>query len=242
MQWYKFSFLIILFTSFNADSSQFTSQNCLESSFKTSVQNKGQFFGLIKNNLDVSKDKCKLSIKFKGILETVWDVDVCREPIHMKVTSKGSQSVYKRTEKCSEDNKSDFCYFRNELILNLQDQGLIFAKGEREKIEDSHGKIYCTYLLLSKYLDEGLLFSQYAKSFDLYIRDKVDPSNCEIPSTNKAALEGRVDDEKVKPLGLKPGIISSENKSIQSGNEVPGVSPDDLEKADLLIEKVSPRF
>ena len=88
---------------------RFTSLECLQSSFSNSVKNEGKFFGLLKNNLKVKKSKCYIEVSFKGILETIWSIDICREPIHIKVKSKGSQSVYKRANRCEECDKTDFC-------------------------------------------------------------------------------------------------------------------------------------
>jgi hypothetical protein len=215
MQWYKFSISVILLLSFNSHASQFTSKECLTSSFETNVQQEGRFFGLLKNNLSVKKEKCKLKIKFKGILETIWTIDICREPIHMKVMSKGSQSVYKREKECSTDDKSDYCYFRNELVLNLEDQGLIFADGERENLKDSHGQIYCAHLLVGKYLDEGKLFSQYDESIDLY----KDSRNCEIPTASNSEPESKdkaVKDTKAETRELESQAESDQPEVIQS--------------------------
>ena len=180
MQWSKFSLLLVLLFNFSVFAEErFTSVQCLNSDFETSVQNEGKFFGLVKNDLFIVKNKCLIKVTFKGILETVWTVDICREPIHMRVKSKGSQNVYKRKAKCDKDDKSDYCYFRNELVLNLQDQGLIFAKGLKEKLSDAHGQVYCSYLLLKKYLDDGKMFSQFDKEVNLYKSE----ASCDIPKT-----------------------------------------------------------
>jgi hypothetical protein len=45
---------------------------------------------------------------------------------------------------------------------------LIFAEGERENIQSAHGKTYCAYLLLRKYLEEGILFSKYKAPIDIF--------------------------------------------------------------------------
>jgi hypothetical protein len=109
-----------------------------------------------------------VDIKFKNILETKWLIDICREPIHIKVHSKGSQSVYKRKSECSKKDPSDFCVYWGDLNETLQDYGLIFADGERESLATDHGRTYCTYILLKKYLNDGHLFSKYDTSVDLF--------------------------------------------------------------------------
>lgn len=179
MQWLKFS-LLIIFASLSSFvfASKFSSQECLNSKYNTMTEHKGKFFGLIENKLKINKEVCHIDVMFKGILETTWKIDVCREPIHMKVTSKGSQDVYKRNKKCGKGIKSDYCYYRNELINSLQDHGLIFAKGQREDIEQNHGQVYCAYLLLKRYLDDGIIFSIYDSPKNIYNEQK----GCSVPS------------------------------------------------------------
>lgn len=167
MSWFKCSLILMMITS-HAFAARFTSDECLKSSFDATVEHEGKFFGLIKNKLDIKKNECLIEVQFKNILETKWVVDLCREPIHMKVHSKGSESVFKRSKKCVVGDQSDFCVYRNELGENLQDYGLIFAKGERESLSTDHGKTYCTYLLLKQHLDEGVLFSKYRTSINLF--------------------------------------------------------------------------
>lgn len=162
----KYSILILLlvFTTLPsiAAGEKYNSRDCLHAVYKTDIHHEGVFFGLIKNDLKIQKDKCIMKISFKNLLETTWEVDVCREPIHMKVKSKGSESVYKRDADCSgSSNQSSYCEYRKELNEKLQDFGLIFAKGERESLKDNHGQVYCTYLLVNKYLDKAVLFSKY---------------------------------------------------------------------------------
>lgn len=178
MQWFKYSFFLVLaFTSLNSMANRFSSVECLNSSYKTEIKNEGKFFGLLKNQLNINKDKCQIEIKFKGILETIWNIDICREPIHMKVTSKGSQNVYKREKECTENDKSDYCYFRNELMENIQDQGLIFAQGQKEVLNDSHGQTYCSYLLIQRYVDDGYVFSSFDNPKNIYEKQEA----CELP-------------------------------------------------------------
>jgi len=169
---------------------KFSSQECLEAKFSTEIINQGKFFGLLKNKLNIEKERCLLTIKFKSILEKTWVIDLCREPVHMKVTDKGSQNVYKREKSCDNGEVNDFCYFWNELRDNLQDNGLIFAEGEREKLSDAHGQTYCSSLLLEKYLGEGNLFSQYDKGGDIYPQT---PTNNEIVSPVEEVKEVEIE-------------------------------------------------
>ena len=166
MQLLKYSFLLILFAS-NAFAMSFTSQVCLMGQFEAHIQNEGKYFGLVKNKLSIIKDQCNIKVKHKKILETEWKVDICREPVHIKMLSKGTLEVYKRHGDC-EDSSDVFCDSWKELKKTIQDQGLIFAEGERENIQSAHGKTYCAYLLLRKYLEEGILFSKYKAPIDIF--------------------------------------------------------------------------
>ncbi len=171
MSCFKSSLALLLFSSlvFGANVEKFSSKACLEASFEASVTHKGDFWGLMKNDLYLKKDVCEIVVKDKGLLDSDWKVDVCREPIHIKETSKGSLSVYKRGgAKCDRNSSSEFCESWKNLKSTLEDKGLIFAEGEREKLSSAHGKIYCAYLLLKKHLDEGDLFSKYQEPVDLY--------------------------------------------------------------------------
>lgn len=177
MQYLKLSFLVFFLIT-AANGQKFSSKECLDASFDTSIKSKGKFFGLIKNDISISKNKCKITFKHKGILESVWNVDLCREPIHMKVLSKGSENVFKREEACTQESTSDFCYYLKELKTNISDYGLIFAEGLREKLKDPHGQVYCTSLLLDKYFDDETVFSLFTKPQDIY-SDKTEA--CELP-------------------------------------------------------------
>lgn len=179
MQYLKFSFLV-LFLITGAFGQKFSSKECLDASFETSIKSKGKFFGLIKNDISISKNKCKITFKHKGILESIWNVDLCREPIHMKVLSKGSENVFKRQETCSKESTSDFCYYLKELKTNISDYGLIFAEGLREKLKDPHGQVYCTSLLLDRYFDDQVVFSLFTEPKDIY-SEKTEA--CELPET-----------------------------------------------------------
>lgn len=180
MQWFKYSLFALLIIQASVSIAQkFTSDECLHSEYVTSIKNEGALFGLIKNNLVISKKECEVEIKYQNILETTWKIDICRKPIHIKLSSKGSQSVYKRVGECKQKNDSDYCQYWGELKEVLQDYGLIYAEGEREVIASAHGQTYCSYLLLEEYLGKGTLFSKYEKSKNLFKMKSSD--SCELP-------------------------------------------------------------
>ncbi|MBD66131.1 MAG: hypothetical protein CME62_13045 [Halobacteriovoraceae bacterium] len=171
---FRFSFFILIYSVLSlADASTFTSNECKEAKFQTEIVNSGSFFGLLKNDLSIKKDGCLFEIKFlklKWLLDKTWKVDICREPIHLKVSDKGSESFYKRVEECQGERKDNqrFCVYWGELKENLENYGLIYAQGARENLKSAHGQTYCTYLLLEKYLDEGVLFSKFKKANNIF--------------------------------------------------------------------------
>ncbi len=211
MSYLKFSVLGILICANAAVIAQekvekFTSKECLMSNFETSVT-RGEMFGLMERTLTIKKDVCQLTIlNKKSFFETDYKVDVCREPIHMKVTVRGTLDVYKRERACESKAQSEFCDFWSSLKSDLEDQGLIFATGEREKLSSPHGKVYCTYLLLNKYLGKGVLFSKYNDPSDIYEDNEIQKSykakkvkvKKELPKKSKELAP-------VKELGVPEG-------------------------------------
>jgi len=172
MLFLRFSVLLMMLTSI-VYAEPFSSKECLEAKFETDIKHEGKFFGLIKNNLNIKKDGCLLEITFKNILETTWKIDICREPIHIKVKKMENESFYKRDGSCAHGLKNDFCEHWGGLKENLQDYGLIFAEGQRETITTSHGQTYCTYLLLQRYLDDGILFSKFEEPKSIFKKEEV---------------------------------------------------------------------
>ena len=163
----------------------FSSKQCLMSKFDTKIEHQGKFFGLIKNHLEITKDVCQIEVSYKNILETTWKIDICREPVHIKVQSNGSLDFHKRKGSCDE-TKNEFCSAWSELRKVLQDHGLIFAKGERESLNTSHGKTYCSYLLLNQYLESGFLFSKYDETPDIF-KELEKTESCDISEKTKSS-------------------------------------------------------
>lgn len=184
----------------NANVEKFSPKECLMAEYETKVQHKGDFWGLMSSELAVNKDVCQIVVLDKGVLGSEWKVDICREPIHIKWVAKGSLSVHKRTGKCDTTNAkaSEFCEAWSQLKAILEDKGLIFAEGEREKLSTSHGKIYCSYLLLTKHLDEGILFSKYQEPVDIY-QTGLNPKKENI--SEEASAKETEDGEKVEAQG-----------------------------------------
>lgn len=153
--------LFILSTGLVNAAGGYDAKQCLTTDFEASTLGKGALFGLLKHDLSISKKDCVLTIKEKKyfVLETMWSVDICREPIHLKNEQFKSTSVYKKERKCSDDSANDFCKKTDQLLDVIRDVGLIFAQGNRQSLESDHGKTYCTYLLLKEYLISDSVFT-----------------------------------------------------------------------------------
>jgi hypothetical protein len=179
-------FSIILAASTNLFA-KFDYKECINSSFKEEIKHKGKFFGLIKHKLKIQKDHCVIDLKFKKFTEKNWVIDICREPIHIKKKGSGID-VFKRRASCELDPKQAYCYEEKEVFSILQDDGLIFAQGERESISTQHGKIYCAFLLLQKYLKRGEVLSRTINR-DLYDGIVDSAKNCDTKVSKEAVIE-----------------------------------------------------
>lgn len=142
-------------------SSRYTTKDCLDAKFETHITHPGVFFSLFLNELWIHKSECRIELRHKNILETKWLIDICREPIHIKHYTRTGHSVYKRGIGCLVKDKKDYCLYKDELMEIFQDDGLVYADGERETLSTPHGQTYCAFILAKKYLDEGVVFSKY---------------------------------------------------------------------------------
>lgn len=221
----KYKITIVLLLANIGYAQKFDSQQCLDSKVQTFIQSEGRFFGLLKSKLSINKSECTIEVKLKEILETKWVVDICREPIHIKVTSKGSQRVYKRAGECQAGSTTQYCVYWRELYATLQDYGLIFAQGERENIKSSHGQTYCSYLLLKEYLGKGVLFSKYDTPPELF--SSVEVIKQKIKKTSK--LNGYTSSGSAES---SENMISSKKIKLNSKEEV---------RADEMVEPI-PQF
>ncbi|MBT3234616.1 MAG: hypothetical protein HN353_01555 [Bdellovibrionales bacterium] len=140
----------------------FSYTECLKSEFTTTTSHEVAPFGLTKNILKVNKKGCTITIHHERYkyLKKKWVVDVCRTPIHVKEGA-GAVSVIKRAGNCQRPaiSRGDFCQTTATINERLQDDGLIFAPGDRELLSSDHGKIFCISLLLNKYLSYGTMLS-----------------------------------------------------------------------------------
>jgi hypothetical protein len=163
-----FKFKIILLLLFSSAAFGFSDESCLGGSFDTKISHKVGPFSLLKNDLNITKDLCTINIVFKkwSLFEKKWLIDYCRMPIHIKYGS-GNYEILKRDQGCAsfegKKERPDFCRKKEELENIISDEGLIFANGLKEDISSEHGKVYCTYLTLRSYLDDGIVYESVAK-------------------------------------------------------------------------------
>ncbi|WPU65969.1 hypothetical protein [Peredibacter starrii] len=172
MAFIKFSFLFLVLVSSAFAQTRFSSKSCLDATYKMKMVQKGPLFGLLKQEFVIDKKNCIVRISHKKYLPKEWIVDVCREPVHIKVTSATGVDVAKKESECIHQDKSkdtsDFCSQYFDMMDVIQDDGLIFAEGDRDNLNSDHGKTFCTYLLMKKYLNDSVVFSRYTEVPDIF--------------------------------------------------------------------------
>jgi hypothetical protein len=217
----------LLFATQLIAAESFTTKQCIDKKFSVTLSHKGKFFGYPEHHFNISKDLCTIKVSYKTLFEKSWEVDVCREPIHIKQIDKGSLTVIKMKKNCEKSMDSDFCKEANELLELIQDHGLIFAKGVKENINTDLGVIYCSYLLMHQYLIKANIFSVYKKNKDLLnIIDETE--NCKLPP-----VESKVETLKGPPINLVPKRIP-----IQEEVKTETVQPE----SEVTEESSEPRF
>lgn len=205
----KFDFIslmfIILFSSLAQAS--FNDTECLNSDFSTNVTHKGKPFGMTKNILDIQKENCVITIKHEkmNFIKNKYVVDVCRAPVHIK-SGTGAVEVLKRSGDCLDRASGDFCKMVKDIEEILQDDGLIFAQGEKEDIKSDHGRVYCSFILLQSYLRNGQVLSRHSRN--LILPGYAEPSKPEMKDESKKpfgddeseSLKTEPESEKSAPL------------------------------------------
>ncbi len=192
MEFIKYSLIVVLLIHSAWAQQRFSSKECLDANYKMSMLQDGPFFGLMKQEFTLTKNGCIIKVNHKKFLPKEWVIDVCREPVHIKVTSVTGVDVAKKINSCigKEFNKDtgDFCSQYVNLMEVIQDDGLIFAEGDRDDLSSNHGKTYCSYLLIDRYLKDSIIFSRYTEVPDIFV-DKVQPiiqeKSSEAPEKNE---------------------------------------------------------
>jgi hypothetical protein len=192
MAFVKFSFVLVLAITSAFAQSRFSPKSCLDSEYVMKMVQKGPLFGLFKQEFVIDKKSCIVHVTHKKYFPKEWFIDVCREPVHIKVTSATGVDVAKKEAECMNHDKtkntSDFCSQYFTLMDVIQDDGLIFASGDRDNLQSDHGKTFCSYLLLKKYLNESVVFSRYTEVPDIFL-EKPKASFPEIAPKSEVEIE-----------------------------------------------------
>lgn len=182
---FKTAFFLLLLSTSAVALERFSPKACLEASYKNKISHKGFLFGLVPHEMVIEKKNCVINIHQRRYLPREWVIDVCREPVHIKVTSVTGVDVAKKVEDCVKADKSrgnsDFCSQYFDLMDVIQDDGLIFAEGDRDSLYTSHGKTYCSYLLIQRYLGDSMMFSRYTDVPDIF--DKTTMTSPPLPAS-----------------------------------------------------------
>ena len=207
MQFIKFSIISILLIGSASAQTRFSSKSCLDSSYKMKMVQKGPLFGLLKQEFFIEKKNCIIHITHKKYLPKEWIVDVCREPVHIKVTSATGVDVAKKEAECTKkDNSrdtSDFCSQYFTMLDVIQDDGLIFAEGDRDNLNSAHGRTYCSYLLLKKYLNDSVVFSRYTEVQDIFIEKLKEIPAVPLAPAAPEETKGNPADQQTKAEGYQ---------------------------------------
>lgn len=203
-------FLVFLFLSFSSFAQErFSSKSCLEANFEMTMSHRGILFGLLSQELSLDKKDCIIKVKHRKYFTKEWIVDICREPVHIKISNPTGIDVAKKVGDCHGKEPSreteNFCGQYNEVMNYLQDDGLIFAKGDRDSLSSDHGKTYCVYLLLQKYLDESILFSRYTNVPNIF-RNAVVPRE-DLKKRDEPKKEALTEEIKKVPAPETPAEI-----------------------------------
>jgi hypothetical protein len=211
MAYIKFSFVLFLILAMGKANSQvrFSPKSCLDSNYKMTMVQKGPLFGLLKHEFMINKTGCIIKISQRKYIPKEWVIDVCREPVHIKVSSATGIDVAKKTGECiQKDNTrdtSDFCSQYYDLMDVIQDDGLIFAEGDRDNLASDHGKTFCSYLLVKRYLNDSIVFSRYTDVPDIFIEK---PSSVN-PIQSTPSEESK--DKKDQPVSSDPSNTAAKS-------------------------------
>lgn len=212
MAFIKFSVLSFLVLGSAWAQTRFSPKSCLEASYKMKMTQQGPLFGLLKHEFLIDKKNCIIHVSYKKYFPKEWVIDVCREPVHIKVTSATGVDVAKKEAECIKVDKtrdtSDFCSQYFDMMDVIQDDGLIFAEGDRDNLSSAHGKTYCSYLLLKKYLNESVVFSRYTDVPDIFSEKSKDPAVPVVPATPEG-VQVKPEDQQSKLDGYQDPVTAT---------------------------------
>ncbi len=156
MQFLKSSIIILVTTGAMA----FTGTECFQSTFDVSVKHKSAPFGLLNKTITISKKECEIEIAHNQYkyMNRNWLIDICRDPIHVKSTS-NSVDVYRKQGECHATS-NEFCDEYKTIKKIIEDDGLIFASGAKNSLNDDHGRVFCAKLLVEEYLNANTVFGR----------------------------------------------------------------------------------
>lgn len=154
----KFSLLFLSLSVYS-----FSGNECFGDAFQVEVKHPSFPMGLLSKTLSIEKKDCEIKVSHNEMKyrNRAWTIDVCREPIHLKINSSDIEVVRKVSD--CKNNSDKFCKEFQILKRIMQDDGLIFAEGDKTNLESSHGKVFCSYLLLNEYLEQSIVMT---KGFD----------------------------------------------------------------------------
>lgn len=224
MQFYKFKkvLTLALFSLCLSAEASFTLSACLDSSSELTISHKVKPFGLLERTLSIKKERCILnvsSVSYK-VMKSSWQIDVCRSPVHIKKTDGGIE-VVKKESACEVTQGTAFCEETATLLKAIQDDGLIFAEGEKSNLSSDHGQVNCAYLLLEQYLRRDKVFGEMT-AFELEDERK---QEAQIPPASTPMVPVPVYKDSSNPeLETTPSEVQNNGQKKEDSTESSNVS------------------
>jgi len=166
MRFLKYStmFILCLTHAISQDGMRrYSLDDCLNSNFDIKVKHATLPFGLLPMSVNVKKESCVIDFELVRyfIWKDKWQIDVCRDPIHLK-KGRSLDEVLKKSMNCNFQAKNNvFCQELESISAIIEDNLLVYAKGEKENLDTDHGKSYCSFELIKQYLDRNKIYSRY---------------------------------------------------------------------------------
>jgi hypothetical protein len=230
MLYLKYKFLLIFFIySFfaTAQNSNMSTKDCIFSSYKEIVFSRWGAFDWLSQRLSVDKNGCEIAVSFQRFTPQTFRYNVCKESIYLRVTSFTGEDIhYRKNDLCQTKKKSQFCTFKNDLLNNIKNYGIVFSIGSKFQLEHPHGKLNCLLKITKLYFDKGIVFDEYYSNFLFPYENKktkLFKNRTQMPkSIKKITISPIKKDEiqiekntniiKISPAPIENSLINEKNK------------------------------
>ncbi len=113
--------------------------------------------------------------------------------MHIK-SGAGAVNVLRRNGICEEMSTLPFCVETEVIEKTIEDDGLIFAAGDKDTLSDDHGRVSCVARLLDLYLNYGQVMSRGER-----LPSPLSPTTPSFPSSEAEPVIPAILDEGPQP-------------------------------------------